>query len=193
MSGGTKRVTSPAPAFTEAAEQRRAARWRLQSAYTVAGDFWLAGSFRKNGKFVTRRLSEQISSAVLQMRICLEVSDELGGFLKSIDHGFGRIGGEFDLDGPVIPCPLEQEIGLDPIGCPKKNRARRSKQRGPARRGVVRPRSPPNCNRPTADCRDARYFAHFDKALGEVTRPRTHTAYQKSLLQKLAISNDGLA
>jgi len=35
--------------------------------------------------------------------------------LKSLDHGFGRIGGEFDLDGPALPGPVEQEVGLDPI------------------------------------------------------------------------------
>lgn len=29
-------------------------------------------------------------------------SDEFGGFLKSLDHGFGRTEGAFDLDGPAM-------------------------------------------------------------------------------------------
>lgn len=37
--------------------------------------------------------------------------------MKAFHHGLGRIGGEFDLNGPPFPSPVEQEIALDAVRC----------------------------------------------------------------------------
>ena len=42
------------------------------------------------------------------------------GFLESLDHDSCRIGGEFDLDSPPFPGPIEEEVGFDAVGCAEK-------------------------------------------------------------------------
>ena len=128
--------------------------------------------------------------------------------MKALDHGSCRIGGEFDLDSPPFPGPIEEEVGFDAVGCAEKiglGAQTKESQRG---EDLLDHETFPTVTHPRliVEMLDVLHIQQgveqtaiapveagcFDKALVNVSKPRTHTANQKSLLQKIAISHDGL-